>query len=274
MLKQLLVFSDMDGTLLDHDTYSYAPALNMLDILRSKHIPVIPTTSKTKAELDSLMAELKLNGPLIVENGAAVFIPQHLMKTQPEGTTEKEGFWVKEFARPRSHWLELIASIKSDFSGEFLQFSTMAEQQIIEYTGLNAKNAKLADTRMYSEPVKWLGSPERKLEFVTQLQQLGATVLQGGRFLGVSGLCNKGIALQWLVTAFQRHIGHSATLSVALGDSNNDAAMLEASDIAVRIKSPTHSFPSLERTTGVYDSTLEGPSGWTECLSKILINES
>ena len=60
MLKQLLVFTDMDGTLLDHHDYSYAPALNMLDILKGRHIPVIPTTSKTKAELDSLMGDLSL----------------------------------------------------------------------------------------------------------------------------------------------------------------------------------------------------------------------
>ncbi|MGY0579416.1 MAG: HAD-IIB family hydrolase [Paraglaciecola chathamensis] len=273
MLKQLLVFTDMDGTLLDHHDYSYAPALNMLDILKGRHIPVIPTTSKTKAELDSLMGDLQLNGPFIVENGAAVYVPQHVIQNQPSDTLASEGFWVKAFAQPREHWLALIDELAEEFDGEFLQFSTMSVQQIMEHTGLDECHAKLANSRMYSEPVKWIGPPERKTQFVTQLQQLGATVLQGGRFLGVSGNCDKGQALQWLVSAFQTSLGHKATLSIALGDSGNDVAMLEASDIAVRIKSQSHAYPPLTRTDNVFDSTLYGPSGWSECLTKILINE-
>jgi len=273
MLKQVLVFTDMDGTLLDHDNYDYSPALDMLNTLKSKHVPVIPATSKTKAELDVLMAELQLSGPCIVENGAAIYLPQHLFHTRPEGCIEKPGYWVKEFVRPRPHWLDLISKLFSEFDSEFLQFSNMSNQDVIQYTGLDEKSARLANTRLYSEPVKWLGTLERKTLFIAQLQQLGANVLQGGRFLGVSGQCDKGLALIWLVDAYQRQLGLRATVSIALGDSNNDVAMLEASDIAVRIKSPTHNFPTLTRTSGIYDSTLMGPSGWSECLSKILIRE-
>ena len=273
MLRQALVFTDMDGTLLDHHSYDYTPALNMLDVLKSKHIPVIPTTSKTKAELDVLMANLQLSGPFIVENGAAVYIPKYVFTVKPSGCLDKSGFWVKEFTNPRSHWLDLLAKLHDEFTGEFLQFSTMSNQQIIEHTGLDEKSAHLANTRLYSEPVKWLGTPERQTQFVTKLQQLGATVLQGGRFLGVSGFCDKGKALVWLVEAYQSELGNSATLSIALGDSNNDVAMLNASDIAVRVKSPSHPFPKLARSAGIYDSTLHGPAGWSECLTKILVSE-
>ncbi|WP_166422897.1 HAD-IIB family hydrolase [Paraglaciecola sp. 20A4] len=273
MLRQALVFTDMDGTLLDHHNYDYSPALNMLDILKSKNIPVIPTTSKTKAELEVLMANLQLNGPFIVENGAAIYIPKYEFTTKPEGCLDESGFWVKKFANPRAHWLELLAQLHDEFIGEFVQFSTMNNQQIIEHTGLDEKSAQLANTRLYSEPVKWIGTPERQSQFVTKLQQLGANVLQGGRFLGVSGPCDKGKALLWLVEAYQSELGHTGTLSIALGDSNNDVAMLNVSDLAVRVKSPSHSFPSLSRSKGIYDSTLYGPAGWSECLSKILICE-
>ena len=72
MLKNVLIFSDLDGTLLDHHTYSFAPALSMLQKLRSANIPVIPNTSKTFAELTELTQQIGLDGPFIVENGAAV----------------------------------------------------------------------------------------------------------------------------------------------------------------------------------------------------------
>ena len=54
----LLVFSDLDGTLLDHATYSFEPARPALDRLRNLGIPLILTTSKTAAEVAGLHAAL------------------------------------------------------------------------------------------------------------------------------------------------------------------------------------------------------------------------
>ena len=83
MLENALVFSDLDGTLLDHHTYSFAAALPMLDKLKSQQIPVIPNTSKTFAELTEFTEQLDKDGPFIVENGAAIYIPIDFFKTQP-----------------------------------------------------------------------------------------------------------------------------------------------------------------------------------------------
>jgi mannosyl-3-phosphoglycerate phosphatase len=74
-MNKTLVFTDMDGTLLDHHTYSFEAAKPALSALESKSIPVIPTTSKTFAELQPLRERIGLDGPFIVENGAAIFIP-------------------------------------------------------------------------------------------------------------------------------------------------------------------------------------------------------
>jgi predicted mannosyl-3-phosphoglycerate phosphatase (HAD superfamily) len=46
-----VIFTDLDGSLLDHYTYSFAAATPLLDELNSQEIPVIPITSKTYAEV-------------------------------------------------------------------------------------------------------------------------------------------------------------------------------------------------------------------------------
>ncbi len=46
-----LVFTDMDGSLLDHYTYQFDEAIPTLEELEQSDIPVIPITSKTQAEL-------------------------------------------------------------------------------------------------------------------------------------------------------------------------------------------------------------------------------
>ena len=46
-----VVFSDLDGTLLDHSTYSWKAAAPALAALRDRGIPLILASSKTSAEI-------------------------------------------------------------------------------------------------------------------------------------------------------------------------------------------------------------------------------
>ena len=48
--RAVVVFTDLDGTLMDHDSYDVAPAKPALDALAARSIPVVPVTSKTRAE--------------------------------------------------------------------------------------------------------------------------------------------------------------------------------------------------------------------------------
>ena len=74
-MTRLLVVTDLDGTLLDHETYSYAEAAPALAELRRRGIPLVLASSKTRAEMELLHAELGLSDPFICENGAAICTP-------------------------------------------------------------------------------------------------------------------------------------------------------------------------------------------------------
>lgn len=273
MLKDILVFTDLDGTLLDHDTYSFASAVPMLSKLNSINIPVILNTSKTFAELTELRQQMGLKEPFIVENGAAIYIPQLYFKTRPSDTIFKNGYWVKEFSKPRQYWLSALENLKESFAGEFTHFSNMSDQEIIAATGLSSKQATLAATREYGEPILWMGNNDTKNKFIQAIEDHGATSLQGGRFLHISGECDKGKALMWLTKQFQKERKVKHCCSIALGDGQNDVAMLESADIAVRILSPANSPPTLTRKTNVLTSQAFGPAGWAECLEQIIFND-
>lgn len=51
-----LLFTDLDGSLLDHHDYDWKPAEPWLDALRQAGVAVIPVTSKTRSELGSACA--------------------------------------------------------------------------------------------------------------------------------------------------------------------------------------------------------------------------
>jgi predicted mannosyl-3-phosphoglycerate phosphatase (HAD superfamily) len=141
---------------------------------------------------------------------------------------------------------------------------------IVELTGLSEKQARAASRRRYSEPVKWLGTPRGEARFIQRLEEFGATVTRGGRFLSVSGDCDKGRALVWLRNLYQAATPATSVDDLAVGDSDNDRQMLEAAGTALLIRSPVHDIPSLARNEGVIVSDDTGPAGWAEGVSRWL----
>ena len=90
--------------------------------------------------------------------------------------------------------------------------------------------------------------------------------------LHVLGDCNKGQALLWLQQQYTLQTDRTNPISIALGDGQNDIAMLEAAHIAVRILSPVNAPPVLNKKTQVYTSKKHGPKGWSACLQEIIFN--
>jgi mannosyl-3-phosphoglycerate phosphatase family protein len=265
----LVIYTDLDGSLLDHDTYEHSPADALLTELEAANIPVVLVSSKTRDEITQLRLELANRHPFIVENGAAVYIPRGYFQTEPPQTEVLGDFWVRAFCEPREHWLRLIDQLPAVLKGQFSGFSQISVQAIAELTGLSLPAARRAASRQFGEPVHWQGDADTRSEFVRYLEQQGAKVLTGGRFMHVSGDSDKGRALDWLhqcYTADQSRGLHS----VAIGDSQNDIAMLEVADYALVIRSPAHPPPELSRGHGVMLSNSPGPSGWSQVVRDLL----
>ena len=86
----------------------------------------------------------------------------------------------------------------------------------------------------------------------------------------MAGDCDKGRALAWLRNVYQEASGSGQVHDLAIGDSGNDVAMLEAAETALVIRSPVNDFPQLARNQGVIYSRLFGPEGWTEGVEQWL----
>lgn len=270
---ELLIFSDLDGTLLDHFTYQSTAASQTLQQLKSANIPVILNTSKTFAELELINSDLQLNAPFIVENGAATYIPKNTLSKQPADTIAIGDYWVKSFCFPRLYWLTLLSENTEEFTKYYRGFSTISASALCQITGLSLDEAKRAKQRQYGEPILWLGDEPTKNRFIEHLVDLGANVVQGGRFIHVGGHCDKGQALIWLTEQYRENFNSPSIVTLALGDGENDVSMLEAADIAVQVRSPVHDFPALYRQFNTTQTQRYGPEGWTEAIQALLANQ-
>lgn len=265
----LIVMTDLDGTLLDHDTYSYAPAIPVMERLQAAGIPLMLNTSKTAAELLDLRQSLKNTDPYVVENGSALYLPTDFLSAS---SAQKSGDEVHVLGAVRSDILDLIQKIRVEQKFLFTGFADMEVSEVIAYTGLPETQARLAMTREFSEPLIWQDSAHQLRKFEALIANHGLRLLRGGRFVHVIGACDKGKCLQWFRDWFA-----AADLPVprfvALGDSQNDVAMLNAADIAVIVRSSHHEPPDLEKQSAVIITEETGPQGWADALTRILDDE-
>lgn len=271
--KHWLVFTDLDGTLLDHYNYGFAKAVPMLSALRQHDIPLIIATSKTFAEVQPLRTQLRNSYPFIVENGAGIYVPLSFLPEEQihqfSGVTLHQGYWRLALSQPRAYWQTLLSQSAKDFHGLYASFTQLGTAGITRATGLSNQDAKLANEREFSEPLLWLGDDARKSQFIVHMTALGANVLEGGRFLHITGNSNKGRAMQWVADAFTLRDGHGFT-TLAAGDGKNDLPMLELADYALVMRSPVNPTLSLNRTQGFIESHCPGPQGWAKGINHFL----
>jgi mannosyl-3-phosphoglycerate phosphatase family protein len=170
----------------------------------------------------------------------------------------------------RENILNTIKLIAPSYPFQFIQYSQSSIIDIARMTGLAKNEAKQSSNRYYTEPVIWQGEASQKLAFIKAVEQSGLHTLQGGRFLHVMGKTDKGQAIKKLALRYKKHYSTPVT-TIALGDSPNDIAMLQAADIAIVIRSPHYAPPEFEHPHKII-SHAYGPAGWNECIQKIIFN--
>ncbi len=265
----LIVVTDLDGTLLDHHSYSLEPAMAVVRLLQQYRIPLVFNTSKTSAESQALSEKLALSNPFIVENGSAIYFPKRSMATPPPGCVSQGAYWVHIAGISYAEVLGRLQTLKTRY--RFANLGSTPLEDIMAGTGLGMADAQRAMARQYSEPLVWQDTEKALTCFRKEVLAAGMNLLRGGRYLHVLGNTDKGRAMKQLKHIYDcMNNSTQNTLVMALGDSHNDLAMLQAADIAAVVRSPVNDLPDLSTVHQPMISKQTGPAGWAECVSQVL----
>lgn len=261
MIDNPIIFTDLDGTLLDHHTYDYSQANEMLAFIKTHHIPLILTTSKTALESELLSKELGITTPMIVENGAGIiFHADHALYGYAD-----DG--VMQLGASYTDILDFYALLKAEY--DLCGFNEMSLDEVVQYTGLEASDAMRAKNRQFTEPfilkdIDQIDAIEKKAK------KHGLRVVKGGRFFHIVAQeqC-KSIAMHRVVELYEDFY-HKSYTSIALGDSNNDKQMIEQADIGIVIAKHDGSSMLCEGVDVKYANEA-GPTGWNKMLKEVLV---
>jgi mannosyl-3-phosphoglycerate phosphatase len=264
--ERWLVFTDLDGTLLNHHDYGFEDALPMLRRLDDMDIPVIINTSKTLAELQRWVIRLNSRHPFIIENGSAVIVPVNYFPTeQLQGLNidSESGHYILR----KGAEIEGLQAFVDAFDPDAVDLSRCSPAEARRLTGLDDSEARLAQNRQYSVPLAFNDSND-ELPFMAAAREAGFRTLKGGRFLHLLGDCDKGRSMLALRDLYQSALACSFGIA-ALGDSPNDKDMLLQADHAIIVHSPSSHRLQFAHAN-CYHCRKTAPHGWVEGIESLL----
>lgn len=263
--RPLLVFTDLDGTLLDHHTYTWEQAAEGLSSLARHRVPLVFCSSKTFAEQVFLQKQLGIFQPFIFENGSAVAAPEHYFppefRKDPHYRDRSDGYDIWVFAHAD---IDILRAELANFPA-IKGFSDVTDAELSAATGLHGPALQRARDRWFTETL--LSLPNREL--LENLDRRGFRCSRGGRFFSIQPMeADKGKAAAWLTGIFRKMLS-APPLTAAIGDSANDAPLLAAVDFPFLVRRPDgkwldQDLPGVLRVDGI------GPAGFSKAVAVLL----
>jgi len=250
-----VIFSDLDGTLLDGKTYSFEHAKPALRFLKRNSIPLILSSSKTRGEIEYYRNLLGINDPFVVENGGAVYIPKDYFSFDFDYNGETEEYFIVKLGTTYSIILEKLQSLKEETGIPIKGFSEMSDEEIASLCNISLEQARLAKQRDFDEPFILL-NPEHSSNLE---KAIAIPLTKGDRFYHITE-GNKGEAAAILIDLFIRAYGE--ILSIGIGNSINDFPLLSEVDIPIFFQSEKTNFKSEATLPFLPQSEKGGPESW------------
>ncbi len=261
-----LVFTDLDGTLLDRETYSWEAARSAVEHLRTCAVPWVMVTSKTRAEVEWWRKQMRNSHPYIVENGAAAFIPAGYFGFPVPSTTQRDDYDVLEWGKNYGELVSALELASRESRCRVRGFHEMTATEVSRTCQLPLEQAELAKMREYDEPFQILDLT-RAAQLLEALERRNLRWTKGGRFWHVTGTNDKSVAVIALQQLYERTYGPLET--IGLGDAVNDAAFLKVVSVPVLIRS--HDCADLKAAVpGGIVSEQTGAAGWNAMILQLI----
>ena len=254
--KQIIIFTDLDGSLLDKDTFEFNEIEDYFRELISKGIKIIPNSSKTEAELLDFNEQNNLDLSFIAENGSSIHRLNKIHQNLPDKIIIS-----RTIDEIRNIYEENISLDFKNKITHILELEIEKQQKILE---LPLDKVKLAIKRDHSIPIQFNGTEIEKNEFIKIMNNSGLTIQTGGRIMNICDNVNKSKAMSKTMELINKEIDNEI-ITIGVGDNQNDIDMLKHSDYPCLVKN--NSFDSsLLNIDNLIKSTEPSPRGWADVI--------
>ncbi len=256
----LIIFTDLDGSLLHRDNFKFDEIKDYLKNLIDEGIIIIPNTSKTEKEILEFNKELGQDLPFISENGSVINGLNLLKKDLPQKLI---------LGRDKNELLKVFNNeVPKNLSVKCKWIYLMDKNVQSNILGLSKDNLNFALDRKFTIPFVFEGTKNEKIELSKILKTKELTLQEGGRIVNLCDKVSKAKAMQIFLRFFKKDKKKLKT--IAVGDNYNDLDMLKNADIACLVFNDKFKQDQIN-IDNLIVSNKPSPEGWADVIKMALV---
>ena len=256
----VVIFTDLDGSLLHRDTFQFDTIKDYIKSLVSKGVIIIPNSSKTEKEIENFIEELGVNLPYISENGSSIHGLNLITSNFPDKLI---------LSRGKEELLNIFENkVPEKLKEKCFQISKMSKKEKENILGQKDEELKDALNRKYTLPFLFKGDKNEKNRLLKILNLNSLTLQEGGR---VSNLCdniNKVKSMNRVIKILKKTEDKIKT--IAVGDNFNDLEMLRNCDIPCLVFNDQFKLDQININNLIF-SNKPSPEGWADVIKMALV---
>ena len=256
----VVIFTDLDGTLLHRDTFQFDNIKDYIKSLVSQGVIIIPNSSKTEKEIEKFNEELGINLPYISENGSSIHGLNLITSNFPDKLI---------LSREKDELLKIFENkVPEELKIKCFQVSKMSKKK--QENILGQKDLKLKDAlnRKYTLPFLFKGDKNEKNKLLKVLNSNSLTLQEGGRVLNLCDNINKVKSMNRVIKILKKTENKIKT--IAVGDNYNDLDMLKSCDIPCLVFNDQFIQDQINIDNLIF-SNKPSPEGWADVIKTALL---
>ena len=272
-----LIFTALEGALVDPHTDSFAGAEEALSELERRKIAYVLLTSRTREEIEPIRRKLGHNHPFVTENGGGIFFPDGYFSLRIPGAVRTARYLSIAQGRPYAEVCEALDDIAEECAVGVAGFHHMSLREIADNSGLRPRTAELARAREFDEPFYFTSANDTAItRFVETARARGFDTRRDSAFWHLSAKCDAARAVGSLAKMF-REATHIKLRLVGIGGGQEDLSWLRAVDQAILLpdshqaaKPSEHPHGNSDRARAFVRGDAPGAAGWNKAILNII----
>ena len=255
----VVIFTDLDGSLLHRDTFKFDSIKDYIKSLVSKGVIIIPNSSKTEKEIEKFNEELGLNLPYISENGSSIHGLNLITSNFPDKLV---------LSREKEELLKIYENkVPEKLKEKCFQISKMSKKEKENILGQKDEKLKDALNRKYTLPFLFKGDKNEKNRLLKILNSNSLTLQEGGRVYNLCDNINKVKSMNRVIKILKKTEDKIKT--IAVGDNFNDLEMLRNCDIPCLVFNDQFKLDQININNLIF-SNKPSPEGWADVIKMAL----
>ncbi len=253
--SSVIIFTDLDGTILHRDTFKFDTIKNYLKKLVNNGIIIIPNSSKTEIEIDKFNEELGVELPYILENGSAIHGLNLINQNFPNKII---------LSREKEELLKIFnMKVPEKLMNKCIQISKISKKKQEKIFG--QKDDKLQEVlkRKYTVPFLFEGNNSEKNKLLKILNSNSLSLQEGGRVLNLCDNINKIKSMNKVIKILKKT--EDKIVTIAVGDNYNDLDMLKNSDVPCLVFNDQFKLDKINIDNLIF-SNKPSPDGWADVI--------